>query len=110
MAGWGGNDAALGTEIPQWALEKAHGLLKVECGLTPHFERYTRSSEPVTAFARYIAQHEQPPVDPDVIAVREIVAAAFRNKGTSIAGDLKPDSPAEIAAVIAYRKHKEAGK
>ena len=102
MAGWGGNDAALGTEIPQWAIRRAEEL----CGCN----FYGDAGGVAGAFARYIAAHEQPPVDPDVIAVREIVAAACRNKGTSIAGDLKPDSPAEIAAVIAYRKHKEAGK
>ncbi|WP_397586790.1 hypothetical protein [Sphingobium fuliginis] len=97
MAGWAGNDPA---PIPQWATNRAQQELGG--ALTP--DQFLR------AFARYIAQHEQPSVDPDVIAVREIVGAACRNNGLSIAGELKADSPAEIAAVIAYRKHKEEGE
>jgi hypothetical protein len=60
-------------EIPEWAVEKAHGLLKVEGGISPRFETYPRTSVPVRALARYIAEHEDPPVDP-LIAEADSIA------------------------------------
>ena len=84
-------------EIPQWAKAMAVQLMGEDV-------------DSLVALARYIAAHEQPPVDPDVIAVREIAAALCRNGGMSLGGELKPGSAAETAAAIAFRKHKEAGK
>ncbi|HET8729512.1 MAG TPA: hypothetical protein VFM34_00165 [Moraxellaceae bacterium] len=45
---------------PQWAIDRAYELVG---------EGYA-----YTAFARYIAEHEQPPVDPDLLTAREICA------------------------------------
>lgn len=48
-------------DIPQWVKERAWKLIN-------------KSGGPVTALARYIAKHEKPPVDPDLITAREICA------------------------------------
>lgn len=79
-------------EIPQWAKARAVELMeKDDCSLV--------------ALARLIAQHEQPPVDPDVIAVREILAASRHD------GNVFSDThPLFQAALSVFRKHKEAGK
>lgn len=54
-------------DIPQWAIERAKALQAASKrpGLTPVMH----------TFARYIAEHEEPPVDPLLIEAREIVAA-----------------------------------
>ncbi len=52
-------------EIPQWAKERTCGLINNEL---PHFTYAPKdiSSVPsLRAFARYIAAHEEEPVDPD---------------------------------------------
>lgn len=62
-------------DIPQWALERAVDKAAAECG--PHESIYDRElvrAQPHTrAFARYIAEHEEPPVDPLTVKT----AAAF---------------------------------
>ena len=50
-------------EIPQWARDRACELANKEPWRPA-----------IAAFARYIAQHEQPPVDPDLETAREICA------------------------------------
>ena len=93
-------------EIPQWAFDRAVQEVAAD-------ERYPGIY--LKPFARYIAQHEQPPVDPDVIAVREILAAYERTAGGTprIAGELETGARDEneefTASLTAYRKHKEAG-
>lgn len=57
------------SDIPEWASERAQALAKDE---TLH-EGYTRTHR---AFARYIAEHEEPPVDPLLLEAREIAAVA----------------------------------
>ena len=54
-------------DIPEWASERAQALAKDE---TLH-EGYTRTHR---AFARYIAEHEEPPVDPLLLEARELCA------------------------------------
>ena len=49
-------------EIPEWALKRADALI-IKTGDTLH-----------EGFARYIAQHEEPPVDPDLLLAREAAA------------------------------------
>lgn len=93
-------------EIPQWARERANALTRLEGPMSGRG----------TAFARYIAQHEQPPVDPDVIAVRDILATYIEEMGGDAwqpmrMRDGRYDGELEFAAALAaYRKHKEAGK
>ena len=50
--------------IPQWAFAKADHLASQEACLPACH----------TAFARYIAQHEPEPVDPDLLLAREVAA------------------------------------
>jgi len=55
-------------EIPEWAFTRVVRLAN------PTWDSDTIRNHPITvAFARYIAQHEQPPVDP----LEEAFAAAF---------------------------------
>lgn len=54
-------------DIPHWAKERAWEL--------------TNSCGPITALARYIAKHEEPPVDPDLIKAREICARVCLEQG-----------------------------
>ena len=109
-------------EIPKWAKERAAALANGSRSA----ERPSRENLPsdcdafpdMHAFARYIAAHEQPQVDPDVIAVRDI-AKAFCGDGTiwdeSISHDdidrgCYDQSPIFAAVLETLRKHKEAGK
>lgn len=90
----------MGEEIPEWAIEKA-------CDLLLEYAPGARSNHSVNVFAAYIAQHEPPPVDPDVIAVREIIAAWYEEP----VSDYENGNPDGFAPALAtYRKHKEAGK
>lgn len=88
-------------EIPAWALERARMLCDSECE-----EQFASN-----AFARYIMKHEQAPVDPDVLAVREILAAGDHPTVADghVAG-FYDQSERFQATLAAYRKHKEAGK
>jgi hypothetical protein len=77
-------------EIPYWALQRAAELANREGGevgaargaYTPDELAYTYIGR---TFARYIAQHEEPPVDPLLIEAREIAAKFFEENGTPIA-------------------------
>lgn len=59
-------------EIPQWAKERAIGLMDFEAKAAVPWTFKNVPGAAVDAFARYIAQHEQPPVDPDLVKAREI--------------------------------------
>lgn len=69
------------TPIPTWAAQRACDLANAETGTT---QRWTIASipyhAPLAAHARYIAEHEQEPVDP-VEAVIDVVAAEFQILG-----------------------------
>lgn len=93
-------------EIPAWAQRRARDLIPVDMGLI------VTAQDIADAFARYIMKHEQPPVDPDVIAVREIAACFHVPPGTKqsyMRGDYDGDYSFS-AALAAYKKHKEAGE
>ena len=104
---------ALSEEIPQWALDR----VEQEAGPRPRPECIPEDETIIIAkaFARYIMKREQPPVDPDVIAVREILAAVA-SMVDYVAGPKVYEAgtadqmPHFIAALTAYRKHKEAGE
>lgn len=83
-------------EVPQWAIERARVLAGLEA-VTPFWTH---------AFARYIAAREQPPVDPDVIAM-DAAVRAYSSTMFSV-GNNHEDGV--TAALSAFRKHKEAGK
>jgi len=68
-------------QVPGWAIERAQILTIRDC--IPG-EYYTHGV--ARAFARYIAAHEEAPVDPLLIEAREIAAmAAERDGGKRIA-------------------------
>ncbi|MDE2107438.1 MAG: hypothetical protein KGL39_60135 [Patescibacteria group bacterium] len=62
----------MGGEIPQWAVERAFNLANKAGANWTTFGKMLegRTGE---AFARYIAEHEEPPVDPLLIEARKIV-------------------------------------
>lgn len=73
-------------EIPQWAKERACELANAAWGRGNRFDTDSVDFWPsIRAFARYIAQHEQPPVDPDLVKAREICARVYENSGCGIA-------------------------
>lgn len=116
---------ALSEEIPQWALDR----VEQEAGPRPRPECIPEDETIIIAkaFARYIAQHEQPPVDPDVLEARQLIADVYgctrNDDGKITIGDGPPrveaiktgrgDDYWEMRVVLAAlksRKHKEAGK
>ena len=54
---------------PEWALKKAVEL--INAGITPFISSCHTAAHNV---ARYIAEHEEAPVDPDLIEARNILA------------------------------------
>ena len=93
-------------EIPEWAAKKAAELMNVEAGHRAWSEREVNNFSAVRAFARYIAEHETAPVDPDVLAVREILAAW---EGTPLDVDdimdgARDKAPGFTAVLAAYRE------
>lgn len=69
---------------PVWAIEKARALFEAEMatGVAGHANR---------AFARYIAQHEEPPVDPMLRRAREIANRAEGDWLEDRGGGAMPD-------------------
>lgn len=65
--------------IPDWAIQRALDL----CGrgqtvaVARDMFRATGNLADVMSFARFIAKHEQPPVDPDEEAVKRILSAVM---------------------------------
>jgi hypothetical protein len=95
-----------------WAFQKIYRLLGSD---DTYFtvENLQRSCL-AQAFARYIEQHEKPPIDPDVLAVREILAAYAEKWGSDeeaeqIRGGLVDDGVGLAAALEAYRTVKVNG-
>ena len=64
-------------DIPQWALERAAELANKEAGDACFTAAYMAGLYLGEAFARYIAQHEEPPVDPVLKDAREIAAKHY---------------------------------
>lgn len=87
---------------PQWAIKRAREMTG-----------YFAPTDMINAFARYIAKHEQPPVDPDVLAVREILAAhhsPLKHTSEEYRTGFYDKHEQFQAALAAYRKRKEAGE
>ena len=94
-------------EIPEWAAKKAAELMNAEAGNSAWHAREVNSFSAFRAFARYIAEHETAPVDPDVLAVREILAEASPSE-TVAAEFFDGERDGDMAfalAVSAYRRH-----
>lgn len=93
----------------QWALEEAAKRSGwYDSGLTASsFEQSL-----LIAHARTIETHEQPPVDPDVLAVREILAAWYGKtmiEGESILRGEWDDTGGFQPALTTYRRAKNGG-
>ena len=72
----------MSNDIPQWAKERACELANDECGRHAWFpDDCNQGYTTLTALARYIAKHEDPPVDPDLITAREICARVAEELG-----------------------------
>ena len=72
----------MSNDIPQWAKERACELANDECGRHAWFpDDCNQGYTTLTALARYIAKHEEPPVDPDLITAREICARVCLGQG-----------------------------
>ena len=67
---------------PDWAIEKVKQLHRKEGGATVPMAH---------AFARYIAEHEEPPVDPLLVEARNICASRWDDKFLPIAKDIAED-------------------
>lgn len=95
-------------EIPQWAFDRACELTNIDGSSydskDPRFRAPDVGAYSIgKAFARYIAQHEQPPVDPDLVKAREICARAAKAVGQANnpmryrAGDYDDDPEVQFA-------------
>ena len=71
---------------PEWAFKRVQDL-SAPLSTDPDFEVNERFPT-VRAFARYIAQHEQPPVDPDLLLARECAADACERHNSVLRPDL----------------------
>jgi len=65
------------TDIPDWAGKRACELLNIECGYTRYTWPEARPDLGVRTVAKLVMQHEQPPIDPDVEAVKRIIRAWY---------------------------------
>ena len=94
-------------DIPEWAAKKAAELMNAEVGHSAWNAREVNSFSAFRAFARYIAEHETAPVDPDVLAVREMLAAweGPLLDVDDIMGGTRDRTPGFKAALTIYREH-----
>lgn len=69
------------TDIPAWAFKRAAELSKDEEPRIHWAGDKAAVYASMGAFARYIAEHEQPPVDPLLVEAREIVAKYYDDEG-----------------------------
>lgn len=98
-----------------WAIERACELanaMGAAWNMKDSKDAYgiRRSGDTVSAFARYIEAHEQPPVDPDLVTAREIcakVAKELAHRGAA-AMYLKTELDADAEVQFALAKLKEA--
>ena len=72
----------MSNDIPQWAKERACELANEEEKQPEYWMAdEVKNVAVLVAFARYIAKHEEPPVDPDLIKAREICARVCLGQG-----------------------------
>lgn len=101
------------TEFPTWVRERAAELCNDERDPDSIEDSWCASDfgeQPDRkALCRLIQTHEKPPVDPDVLVVREILSAWSASAGGSIAiFEGKQDDALEFQrALAAYRERKQ---
>ncbi len=106
----------MGDEIPMWARDRAVDLTNASDHECKWIYTDETKSPALYAFARYIAEHEEPPVviDPDVLIVREVLHAHQRSMTPPDSGwgDMSyrrgsyDDLPAFQNALAAYKAGK----
>lgn len=94
---------------PQWAMDKALALRERENDRDSDWDIVV-----TRAFARYIAEHEEPPVDPLLIEAREIAAETWRNAGSiryadNIEAGRRDGANDVVIALAALRRGVEIG-
>ena len=97
-------------EIPEWAAKKAAELANaspVAIGISEWNASDVKVYGIAEAFARYIAEHETAPVDPDVLAVREILFSWHSPSpgATEILNGKRDNDRAFQAALAKYRDY-----
>lgn len=102
-------------EIPQWALERAAELANKEMGEDYLSPTSIAGTYVGTALARYIAQHEEPPVGPMLIEARELAAKHYEQVGSYILADATRSGERDSLGLIkviaeALRRGIELGK
>lgn len=95
------------SEHPAWARKRRVELVDELLREKTHLSLFECME---MAIERLVMKHEQPPVDPDVITVREIINAW--HSGAEYHWGTRPpmDHDGFPEALAAYRKHKEAGE
>jgi hypothetical protein len=100
-------------ETPQWAKDEAGRILGYAD--FAHARSYIGITQ-LNGLAQYVADHSKPPVDQDVLDVRELLEVWFKVEG--INGEINPhgaegarsgkwdDSPDFLAVVTKYREFK----
>lgn len=90
---------------PDWAIERACALLnavsKGQYDDTWYPCDVTDTSTGVAQFARYIAAHEEPPVDPLLIEARKICALTRQTYDKGFLSGEYDDSSTEIPVALA---------
>lgn len=77
------------TDIPDWAGKRACELLNAEYVAVSYYQwPRDKGCRHVTALAKLVMQHEQPPVDPDEEAVKRILEAADIDVGNMLSWNL----------------------
>lgn len=96
-----------------WAIRRALELIEIGSmwsrdDLFCLVKKQEPSCRPITAFARYIEKHENPPVNPDVLAVREILSefSQLREHKEQYLGGVYDNTGSFHRAVLAYRRIK----
>lgn len=96
---------------PDWAYERAAELMNEVAKTRSFAVENVKDLLSVKAFAKYIAEHEEPPVDRDVLVVREIFSNQKIKEGRvgyaySYRNGLYDQSSYFQLALEAYRKGK----
>lgn len=101
------------TDVPDWAMRRAFeasGLQNSRCIVARN--RDMAWCKAIEAFARYIAKHEQPPIDPLLIEARKLVAARpnCREYAEGVMCGEEDEHPSVQNALIALRRGLELAR
>jgi hypothetical protein len=98
-------------DFPEWAKVRACELANLCHAPGRHWRpEHDMHHSAMKALARMVQQYEKEPVEPDVLAVRAVLAAFFYARGEHDIGDAMKagewDCEAFTATLAAYREHK----